>query len=122
MWCGGCEVWIRTLLTCAIGACLILGDYGLKYGKSESERAIFDNATHATIGGLTWMLIVVLSRKPLVRNLNSIFSCFLLASFIDVDHFIAARSWHIHVSNGCKLNRHFTPKISRAKLVITDNC
>nr|XP_012234514.1 PREDICTED: transmembrane protein C5orf28 [Linepithema humile] len=96
MWCGGCEVWTRTLLTCAIGACSILGDYGLRYGKSESERAIFDNATHATVGGLTWMLIVVLSRKPFVRNLNSIFSCFLLASLVDVDHFIAARSWHIH--------------------------
>ncbi|KAL6432297.1 hypothetical protein ACFW04_006736 [Cataglyphis niger] len=84
------------LLTCAIGGCSILGDYGLRSVKNESERALFDNMTHATVGGLTWTLIVVLSRKPLVLNLNSIFSCFLLASFIDLDHFIEARSWHIH--------------------------
>ncbi|XP_070515607.1 transmembrane protein 267-like isoform X2 [Cardiocondyla obscurior] len=90
------ELWSRALLTCAIGACSILGDFGLRYGKSESARALFDNATHATVGGLTWTLIVVLSRKSVVRNLKSILSCFLLASFIDLDHFIAARSWHIH--------------------------
>jgi hypothetical protein len=94
----GRELWSRVILTCAIGACSILGDFDLKYGKNELERAVFDNVTHATIGGLTWMLIVILSRKSLMRNLDSIFSCFLLASFIDLDHFIAARSWHIHVS------------------------
>ncbi|XP_011687275.1 PREDICTED: transmembrane protein C5orf28 isoform X1 [Wasmannia auropunctata] len=86
----------RALLTCAIGACSILGDFGLRYGKNESARAAFDNATHATVGGLTWTLIVVLSRQSIARNLGSIFSCFLLASFIDLDHFVAARSWHIH--------------------------
>ncbi|XP_070164373.1 transmembrane protein 267 isoform X1 [Polyergus mexicanus] len=90
------ELWSRALLTSAIGGCSILGDYGLRYGKNESERAVFDNMTHATVGGLTWTLIVVLSHKPLVRSLSSIFSCFLLASFIDLDHFIAAHSWHIH--------------------------
>ncbi|XP_018396387.1 PREDICTED: transmembrane protein C5orf28 isoform X1 [Cyphomyrmex costatus] len=95
------EFWPRALLTCAIGVCSIIGDVGLKWlrsDKNESARAAFDNATHATVGGLTWMLIVVLSRKSIARNLNSIFSCFLLASFVDLDHFIAARSWHIHVS------------------------
>ncbi|KAG5332499.1 TM267 protein, partial [Acromyrmex charruanus] len=93
------EFWSRALLTCAIGACSIIGDFGLKwlkYDKNESARAALDNATHATVGGLTWMLIVILSRKSIVRNLNSIFSCFLLASFVDLDHFIAAHSWHIH--------------------------
>ncbi|XP_032680176.1 transmembrane protein 267 [Odontomachus brunneus] len=90
------EIWLRAVLTCAIGACSMLGDLGLKYGKSEAQRAVFDNATHAVIGGLTWTLIIVLSRKSFVRNLNAIFSCFLLASFIDLDHFIAAHSWHIH--------------------------
>ncbi|XP_029165329.1 transmembrane protein 267 [Nylanderia fulva] len=90
------ELWLRASLTCAIGACSVIGDFGLKYGKNESERALFDNLTHATVGGLTWTLIVVLSRKFFIRNMGSIFSCFLLASFIDLDHFIAARSWHIH--------------------------
>lgn len=99
MWRNESEFWFRAFLTCAIGVCSILGDYGLKYGKGEGKRAIFDNATHATVGGLTWTLIIALSRKSLVQHLNGIFSCFLLASFIDVDHFIAAHSWHIHVSN-----------------------
>lgn len=99
------EFWSRALLTCAIGACSIIGDVGLKwlkYDKNELARAALDNATHATVGGLTWMLIVVLSRKSIARNLNSIFSCFLLASFVDLDHFIAAHSWHIHVSTASK--------------------
>ncbi|KAG7201767.1 hypothetical protein KM043_004487 [Ampulex compressa] len=87
---------VCAVLTCAIGVCSVIGDLGLERGKSELTRAIFDNVTHATVGGLTWALIIVLSKKSLIQNLPSIFLCFLMASFIDVDHFLAAGSWDLN--------------------------
>ncbi|XP_053975899.1 uncharacterized protein LOC128874817 isoform X3 [Hylaeus volcanicus] len=84
------------ILTCGIGICSLIGDQGLNYGKTPWLRAIFDNVTHAIVGGLTWTLILHLSRKSLVQNFSSIFWCFFLSSFIDVDHFIAACSWKLN--------------------------
>ncbi|XP_054006804.1 transmembrane protein 267 [Hylaeus anthracinus] len=84
------------ILTCGIGICSFIGDQGLNYGKTPWLRAIFDNVTHAIVGGLTWTLILHLSRKSLVQNFSSIFWCFFLSSFIDVDHFITACSWKLN--------------------------
>lgn len=93
------EVFSTVILTSVIGICSFIGDQGLKYGKTTVTRAIFDNITHAAVGGLTWALILHLSKKSLIQNSSSIFWCFFLSSFIDVDHFIAARSWNLNVSN-----------------------
>ncbi|XP_076622818.1 transmembrane protein 267 [Colletes latitarsis] len=89
------EVFSRVILTGSIGICSYIGDQGLYYGKAAWSRAIFDNVTHAIVGGLTWTLILHLSRKSLIQNFSSIFWCFFLSSFIDVDHFIAACSWKL---------------------------
>ncbi|XP_015430695.1 PREDICTED: transmembrane protein C5orf28 [Dufourea novaeangliae] len=90
------EVFMRLVLTVAISICSIIGDQGLKNGKSTVSRAIFDNITHAIVGGLTWAVILNLSKKSLTQYFPSIVCCFLLSSFIDVDHFIAAWSWKIN--------------------------
>lgn len=99
MFLGKRDVLSRVILTAAIGICSFIGDQGLKDGKSEVSRAIFDNATHAIVGGLTWAVVLNLSKKSLVQNFSSIFWCFFLSSFIDVDHFIAACSWKLSVSD-----------------------
>lgn len=99
MFLGRKEVFIRIVLTGAIGICSFIGDQGLKHGKTAMTRAIFDNVTHAIVGGLTWAVILNLSKKPLIQNFSSIFLCFSLSSFIDIDHFIAAGSWKLSVSN-----------------------
>ncbi|KAF7386989.1 hypothetical protein HZH66_011441 [Vespula vulgaris] len=58
--------------------------------------SLIDNLTHAIVGGLTWTLILILSKKSFVQNLHDIFFSFALSSFIDLDHFLAARSWKLN--------------------------
>lgn len=96
----------RLFLTSLIGFVSFLGDKGLQNGKTEIVRAISDNLTHATVGGITWTLVVVLTKKSILDNLTRIVACFLMASLIDVDHFIAAGSWDINVS--CKKCKFFS--------------
>ena len=88
---------IRFLLTNLIALVSVLGDKGLQNGKTEMVRAISDNLTHATVGGITWTLVLFLSKKSLQQNIGSIIACFLMSSLIDLDHFIAAGSWDINV-------------------------
>ena len=99
MFLGRRELFLRVVLTGFIGICSFIGDQGLKYGKTAATRAIFDNVTHAIVGGLTWAVILNLSKKSLIQNFSSIFCSFCLSSFVDVDHFIAACSWKLSVSN-----------------------
>lgn len=99
MFLGKKEIISRMILTGAIGICSVIGDQGLKHGKSAVSRVIFDNITHAIVGGLTWTVILNLSKKSLAQNFSSIFWCFFLSSFIDVDHFIEAWSWKLSVSD-----------------------
>ncbi|CAK9800223.1 Transmembrane protein 267 [Anthophora plagiata] len=89
------EFILQVILTGAIGICSFIGDQCVKHGKSDLARAIFDNGTHAIVGGFTWAVILSLSKKSLVRNFLSIFWSFCLSSFIDVDHVIAASSWKL---------------------------
>ncbi|KAF3423124.1 hypothetical protein E2986_02295 [Frieseomelitta varia] len=95
MFLGKRELFLRVVLTGFIGICSFIGDQGLKYGKTAVARAIFDNVTHAIVGGLTWAVILNLSKKSLTQNFSSIFCSFCLSSFVDVDHFIAACSWKL---------------------------
>lgn len=89
---------LRLFLTSLIGFISFLGDKGLQNGKTEIVRALSDNITHAAVGGISWTLVVVLARKSIFENFSRILACFLMASLIDVDHFIAAGSWDINVS------------------------
>ena len=92
---------LRAFLTSLIGLVSFLGDKGLQNGKSEIVRAISDNLTHATVGGITWALVLILSKKSVLENVGSVIVCFFMSSLIDVDHFITAGSWDINVSNKC---------------------
>lgn len=91
-------IMLRFFLTSLIGFVSFLGDKGLQRGKTEIVRAISDNLTHATVGGITWTLVVVSAKKSVVENFSRILACFLMSSLIDVDHFIAAGSWDINVN------------------------
>lgn len=94
---------LKIALTGSIGIISILGDTCLKYTQTSVLRALSDNLTHAIVGGLTWTLILVLSKESLVQNLYSILFSFALSSFIDVDHFLSARSWKL--SDATSLSR-----------------
>lgn len=80
---------------------LIIGDYyifhsmqlinyllQLRIGLSERlVRAIMDNGSHFTVAMLTWLIL----SSPVI-NLKEILLTGLMASLIDLDHFLAARS------------------------------
>lgn len=86
---------LQGLFTISIGIVSFIGDRLLQQ-KSEIIRAVGDNLTHASVGGLTWSLILILSKKGILKNLSKIFLCFFIASFVDVDHFLLANSWRLH--------------------------
>ncbi|XP_066588689.1 transmembrane protein 267 [Prorops nasuta] len=97
------EYIVQLLLTLSIGIVSILGDRGLKFGKTEILRAIYDNLTHGTVGALTWALILALLKKLTVSNLQSVIICFFISSFVDIDHFIESGTWRIN--DATHLNR-----------------
>lgn len=61
-------------------------------------RAVIDNITHALIGGLVTEIIVRDYKDQLDRNeqIALIAVGFVLSSWIDFDHFIEAKSFHLH--------------------------
>ena len=91
---------LRVIITILIGITSYIGDRLLQ-DRNEVIRALSDNFTHATVGGLTWLLILILSKKSILQNISSVYLCFFLASFVDVDHFLTAGSWRLHVSVIC---------------------
>lgn len=84
--------------TLLLGLVAILGDFLVKVSNLDVYKAIFDNTTHAIIGGLTWLIISLQIRnKNVLIRVYEIFLCAFIASIIDLDHFIMARSIHLKV-------------------------
>ncbi|KAF2892997.1 hypothetical protein ILUMI_13173 [Ignelater luminosus] len=88
----GIHIYLVTLLILVA----IIGDYVVQYSKLHIYKAFFDNITHAIIGGLSWLIVCLYfkNRYPL-HTLFEIALCTITASFIDLDHFIAARSFNL---------------------------
>ncbi|XP_018579196.1 transmembrane protein 267 [Anoplophora glabripennis] len=85
---------LNVYITFLIAVVAILGDYIVAHLKIHIFQAIFDNATHAIIGGLSWFLVCINYKTELRSSyvILEIGICSFLSSFIDVDHFIAAKS------------------------------
>lgn len=83
------------VITVLIGATSYVGDVLLYSLKSSVLRAVSDNLTHALVGGLSWALVVKLSKKSTTKNLSGIIICLLVSSLIDLDHFLLAKSWKL---------------------------
>ena len=63
-------------------------------------KALIDTFTHGSIGILSWAVVVFSSNSFRINNFNSsfeVFICGCIATLIDVDHFIAARSLNLQV-------------------------
>ncbi|XP_012264246.2 transmembrane protein 267 [Athalia rosae] len=82
-------------LTIIIGVTSFTGDSLLYNLKNSTLRAISDNVTHALVGGLSWTLVITLSKNSVTRNLLGITLCFVISSLIDLDHFLLAKSWKL---------------------------
>ncbi|KAJ3641505.1 hypothetical protein Zmor_028011 [Zophobas morio] len=74
----------------------ITGDYIVSHTKLHLFQALFDNATHATVGGLSWLYVCVnYKNRSHLQTLLEIAACAGVASLIDVDHFVSARSFRL---------------------------
>lgn len=84
--------------TVLLGLIAIIGDFLVKTASLDVYKAIFDNTTHSIIGGLTWFIITLqIKNKNAVNKLLEIFLCAFIASIIDLDHFIMAKSFYLKV-------------------------
>ena len=98
--------WSQLLSPVSIISSLLLpavcmtGDHLLSYQFIRSNmyrRSLTDSITHGIIGGVSWM--IVLGESALSRSgVTQFFLGIILASVVDVDHFIMARSLKLQVT------------------------
>lgn len=77
----------------------LLGDWLLKIATKNAHKAIIDNSTHGLIGLISWWIVIIASKRkvPLPKRLLEAGLSGFVASIIDVDHFIYARSYKLEV-------------------------
>jgi len=88
------------ILSSIIGLIAIVGDYVEDSLSVPLQRAIIDNVTHSIIAVITWIWIGVASNYACF-NMGFFVQtaiCGLLASILDLDHFVAAFSVRLSVS------------------------
>ena len=82
----------------ALAMVCLLGDQ-LCSAVSQAEllwRALADSATHGAVGAMSWAVVVMPGLSP-ARWMQCVL-CGVLASVLDVDHFLQARSLQLKVS------------------------
>ncbi|XP_013162575.1 PREDICTED: transmembrane protein C5orf28 homolog [Papilio xuthus] len=97
---------LSILLTILLCLSAIIGDYVVfrsKYSESQVFRAFSDSSVHAIIGLISGMLFFTydIGLTTQARIYNVIF-CTILSSLIDIDHFIAARSFKLKDATNLK--------------------
>lgn len=96
---------LQITLTTLLAVVCVFGDWLVELHLNSSiAKAIFDNVTHACVGLFTAsILFIQLDHRISTAERNAaIIVCCLVSSLIDVDHFIAARSWKLTVGICCK--------------------
>ncbi|KAK9884916.1 hypothetical protein WA026_009153 [Henosepilachna vigintioctopunctata] len=88
----------RTHSICAVAllvAVSLLGDHLVSRNhEKHAFKAIVDNSTHFLIGGISWLIVCINTTFVLNHSgcLFQILLCGVIASIIDVDHFLSAKS------------------------------
>lgn len=88
------------ILTALNGSVCILGDYLVEINQeSQLFKAIFDNVTHTAVGLFSVFIMIseINHRVSGVERFWLIVIGVLVSSFIDLDHFIVARSLKLSV-------------------------
>lgn len=88
------------LLTILNGSICMFGDYLVDVNQNlPIFKAICDNLTHAIIGLISAFIVVLDTSHRTVGNerIMLIGLSFLISSFIDLDHFVVARSMKLSV-------------------------
>lgn len=85
---------------CLFGTCL-LGDNLLEFpNNSRLKKAIIDNGTHALVGLFSGLFITTFFEGKIlsIHMKLAVATCVIVSSLIDLDHFIAAKSFRLKVS------------------------
>lgn len=83
---------IHIIVTC------LVGDYLVEHSNIRIHKALFDNTTHAAIAGISWLIVCFRFKYSSALSIFSeVLGCAALASMIDIDHFIVAKSMQIKV-------------------------
>ncbi|XP_038220404.1 transmembrane protein 267 [Zerene cesonia] len=96
---------VRIFLSVSIFITAFIGDYLVfhsRYSNSFVYRALTDNFIHASIGFLSALLFfenILVTRQAWLYN---VIFCTIVASLIDIDHFVVAKSIHIKDLNNLK--------------------
>lgn len=91
---------LHFFLTCSIAGICYIGDR-LLYSTEGLAKAFADNVTHGTVSLISGLLVLLGFRSMSFSELEKgllILMSYAFGAGIDVDHFIEARSLHIHVS------------------------
>ncbi|VEN43758.1 unnamed protein product [Callosobruchus maculatus] len=87
---------LSAILIALLGLIAVVGDYLVKHTNLHLFQAVFDNTTHAIIGGLTWFIFCLKYKNSnTLQSLAEVALCTIISSMIDLDHFVAARSLNL---------------------------
>lgn len=90
----------QTLALClSSGAVALIGD---AIGRQDDVRkrpylrVMVDNGTHGLVGALSWGAVTMTTSSPLTQ-ISGMILAGVLSSFLDIDHFLMARSYRLEV-------------------------
>lgn len=85
-------------ITVLLALVAVIGDVLVSHSKIKIFQAVFDNATHCMIGGLSWFLVCIYCKKINYGVIIEIIICAAISSLIDLDHFAMAKSFSLQVT------------------------
>lgn len=94
---------LRLYVTILLALTAVVGDGLVSHSKIKVYQALFDNVTHSVIGGLSWLLVCIYCRNISYRIIVEVITCAVIASIIDLDHFLIAKSLHLEVKSLFKI-------------------
>lgn len=87
---------LTNYLTILLVLIATVGDYIVVHSSAELYKALFDNATHALVGGICWLIVAINHKQTQsAYAIYEVFLCTMIASLIDLDHFVAAKSLNL---------------------------
>lgn len=91
---------LPNFLPIVLAVVAVLGDKTLELTSKDFYRALVDNSSHGLIGLISWLIIVLKSYKYKTYLINpycDVIVSWIIASVIDIDHFILAKSFKLKV-------------------------
>ncbi|EEB13699.1 conserved hypothetical protein [Pediculus humanus corporis] len=97
----------KIFLSLSIAMLALVGDKNSENQNNRLVAAICDNSTHGLIGAFTWIgMFISKTSNPSIGFIAEILLCGMFSSLMDLDHFVAAKSFYLRDAVNLK-NRPF---------------